>query len=410
LKAIDKTNIYSRVALLSTCAASVVIVIFTRVQVGLTLMLAIFGILALYKKWQSLLITILSVVVQLTISLDYLREMNWLSDVFSDVFKFGSLYITGDKSTLPKPIWTILITLALVLLIQAPNFVYTSILLRYVSPFLAISSLVLGVFVLLDRGLNPVQLLSVGFRRIWISLLIASLISMLIDEVVKFNRIRRLPSFQNLLLWVTAAVAAVQIWPLFDQMHAWWSATPAVIVVLQVLKKLQVEKLFDFQLKLTKSVTVFALISIYLVTFVSSISHPRLPLTVKGYSGILISNKDGVEISQVNDFLIRNIEKKSSVLNICTNGNPFFSSENQIKSASRAFVFWTPMVSISSIVEDILNAKPDNIVTCSFVTNPIFYPEYRENQLRILNSFADLYKLKDSFISPNGTKWEVYSK
>jgi hypothetical protein len=410
LKATDNTKIYFRVGLLFACSASVNIVTFTRVQVGLALMFVIFGLLALYKKWRLLWIFTLSLVAQLTIFLIYLQQMNWLNDVFSDVFKFGSLYLTGDKSTLPKPIWTIFITLALLLLIQAPKSIFINISWVYALLVLAISCLVLGVLVLLDRGLNPVQLLSVGFRRIWISLLIASLISMFVDEVLKLYRTRRLPSFPNLLLWFTAAVAALQIWPLFDQMHAWWSATPAVIVVFLVLKKYRAEKLFNFKLGLTTILIVLVLVSTYLVTFASSVSQPRIPLAVEGYSGILISDKDGIEISQVNQFLTRNIERDSSVLNICTNGDPFFSSESQVKSASRAFVFWTPMTLIGSLSEDILEANPDKIVTCSFVTNPIFYPEYREKQNRILNSFTNRYTVQDSLISPNGIKWVVYSR
>jgi hypothetical protein len=146
-----------------------------------------------------------------------------------------------------------------------------------------------------------------------------------------------------------------------------------------------------------------------LTTFLATINHPRTPLRLPGFSGILISKSEGAELVGVQNFLKDKISRSDSILNLCTNANVFFDPKNGPTSASRAFLFWTPMFDSKSLRADLLNAKPSKIVTCSFVTNPTFYADYKVKQSLIL----DEYKIENTdpaiYHSPNGVEWKIYS-
>ena len=415
LNALAQESIPKTLGYVSLSTLSIVLIILTRVQIGIALFVSLISLLIFYKKIRLAFLSISFFTFWIGIAFTFMIRMNWFSDFLSDVFKFGSLYVRGDTSTYPKPLATLIVTIVVVVILEFIRFNRFQRLLQFrflkYAYSLLFLFLVLAVFVLHNRSLSPIQILSVGFRRFWISLLIAILVYYLIEFLRKWFTEREIPPIELSVLFVFSVVAEVQVLPLFDQMHSWWASTPSVILFALIFSRGANFQSIEFKyIRIFLRVGLLGLLIIYSLTFLSSISHERVPLPVRGYSGILLSKLDSKEISTVNTFLRKEIPRHNSVLNLCTNGNPFFESNMKVTSASRAFVFWPPMMQISELRDSLIHAKPDNIVTCSFVTNPIFYQDYKVHQTQILNEHISQFKEAAFLKSPNGVEWVVYSR
>lgn len=399
---------------LSIAGSLVMITILTRVQIGLALLFTVFMLLGAYRRWISLLYFLVGFLTSLLITFAVLAQLGWVRSLVNDVIGFGSTYVLGDRATFPKPIWTFFLTVVFVIsYLGFQRFLVPSAQVFNPASIVSVALLVLfgGYFILVERQLNPIQTLTVLFRRIWISGLLAAAILGLLLLAYKMLKDRKLPDFKISLLVATSLVAQLQIWPLFDQMHAWWSATPCVILAAVLLKSLNPLATLSEHSKTINEYALLGIVSVIaFVTFISTMSHTRVPLQINGFSGILISEVEGTELVDVNEYLQSQIDPKDRVLNLCTNANVFFDPAMIPKSSSRSFVFWTPMFDLAHLRKDILDSSPTKVIACSFVTNPMFYPKYREKQVEILKNFNLLDQVPNSFTSPNGVIWDVYSR
>lgn len=392
----------------------VLVTALTRVQIGLALGFSILLILATYRRRLELFHFCLGLSGTSVIACFVFLKLGWLDALITDMLVFGSTYAFGDRATYPKPIWTALLTLLFIGLyyFSKKYSAYRSTTRNNSLLGVALaSSLIFCLFVLGKRDLSPVHLLTVLFRRFWISGLLAAIVIGCIVLITSLLQSRELPEFNFASLVMLSAVAELQVWPLFDQMHAWWGATPGVILGAVILKS---TTFFRQATSLRKYVFEFILLSVCIViatiTFVSSVNHVRVNLPISGFSGILVAKPEEVELTAVDNFLASAVSTDDVVLNLCTNANIFFRPINVPKSAARSFIFWTPMFDLAQLRRDILESDPTKVITCSFVTNPIFYPEYRAKQIEVLESFDLLGRVPKSFISPNGVIWDVYSR
>jgi hypothetical protein len=391
-----------------------VLVILTRVQIGIALVVLIFILLALYRKWRELRGVASGFLIFGLTTTGYLIKMGWFHDFVTDVFGFGSGYVFGNRDTFPRPTWTITLTFLFILFFALSQKLSPQDIAKWVHfalLFAVIVSLPLANYVLAKRGLSLVQVLTVASRRVWISIILATAIYSVGVFLYRWMSLRKLPDFNFALLVLVSLVAELQVWPLFDQMHAWWSATPCVILTILFIRSHGfVSKMKLSQIKQVEAVALGAVVVISLITFFASVSHSRIPLRLPGFSGILISKSEAAELVGVQKFLDSKISEQDLVLNLCTNANVFFNPKNGPTSASRAFLFWTPMFDSESLRADLFNAKPTKIVTCSQVTNPIFYPSYLEKQNQILDSYRNRMTNPSIYDSPNGVEWKVYSR
>jgi len=411
----DESNSSIKSYVMSLASGSLVLLAaLTRVQIGLAMLLTILVLLIGYRSWKALAFFSVGFLASSIFAFVFLAQLGWVRDLTYDVIGFGSTYAFGDRATFPRPIWTFFLTFAFILLflglqrfdLPSTRFIYVS------SVASATLFIVFGAYlILIGRQLNMIQTLTVLFRRIWISGLLAAAILGVLILSQKISRDRKLPEFKMSVLVALSFVAQLQIWPLFDQMHSWWGATPCVILAAVLLRSLKPLRTLAGRSKVAHEYALLSIVSlIAFTTFLSTISHNRVPLPINGFSGILISEQEGAELAEVNEYLQSQMNPNDEVLNLCTNANIFFDPEITPKSAARSFVFWTPMFDLSKLRNDILDSNPTKVVTCSFVTNPIFYPEYRAKQVEILEHF-DLLTLKPStFKSPKGVIWEVYSR
>jgi hypothetical protein len=403
-----------RATLLDSSAGFIVfIILLTRFQIGLAIFLGCTVLFLLYGLVKRLFSFLCGFIVALFLFLVYSIKVQVLSNTLDDVIGFGATYVFGDKSTYPKPFWTLILMFMFILVYIALHY----------SPILRLSkwsltlaticfalSLVSAFIVLSARDLTLIQMLTVASRRVWIAILLATAISSAVALLFHLAKRRKLPEFKLALLVGFGFVSEVQVFPLFDQMHAWWGATPIIILTLAyAITHKQLRNLDNFGRRRIEMIVLSIVLVISSVTFYSTLNHDRVALPVKGFSGILIDSNEGKEIVSTNSFLESQISTKDQVLNLCTNANVFFNSVNRPTSASRAFVFWPSMFGLESLKRDILSSQPTKIVTCSLVTNPIFYEEYQSLQYQILESFSEGLSEPITFISPNAVTWKVYS-
>lgn len=392
----------------------VVITTLTRVQIGIALGISVLFILLIYSRRLELLHFASALFAFSVLASLLFLKLGWFEALVTDVLGFGSTYAFGDRATYPKPIWTALLTLLFMGIFLMSKRISISRLSNRNYLLLGIALiflLIIGIFILAERDLNPIQVLTVLFRRIWISALLAATITGVISLAKTVLKFRRLPDINFVLLVATSAVAELQVWPLFDQMHAWWSSTPCVILAALLVKSNPLLiKMIESRKLFIELAVLTACVLIATVTFSATVSHKRVNLPITGFSGVLISQSEGLELTAVNNFLSTAIKKDDVVLNLCTNANIFFKPLDTPKSAARSFIFWNPMFDLLPLRNDILASNPTKIVTCSFVTNPIFYPEYRANQLKVLENFNLLNYKPKVFTSPNGITWNIYSR
>ena len=404
----------SRAIVLDAAAGFIVFVILlTRFQIGLAIFIGCIVLLLLYRLTRKFLSFLGGFTLALVLFLIYSIKVQILSNIIDDVIGFGSTYILGDKSTYPKPIWTFVLTLTFICIYVSLH--YSPILrpTRLTLTLLAVCLFLFLVFtfsILSARDLSPVQILTVASRRVWIAGLLATAISSAFILLIHLVRQRELPAFKLSLLIGFGFVAELQVYPLFDQMHAWWGATPIIILtLLYVLTHKQILCLSKLGRKIIEALVLSIVLATSSITFYSTLNHDRVPLQIKGFSGILIDWEESREITSTNSFLEKQIATKDQVLNLCTNANVFFDSVSRPSSASRAFVFWTPMFRLDSLRDDILSSRPTKIVTCSLVTNPVFFKEYQSLQFKILEFFSNDLSEPVTFVSPKNVIWKVYS-
>jgi hypothetical protein len=394
--------------------AAVFLVVLTRVQIGVVLTLGCFLLFLAYSRIRDLVAFLVGYILLATISFSYFIKVGIFSNIFDDVIRFGSTYAFGDRTTYPKPIWTFV----LCALFIAAYFVFLGTpvikpnrIVKSAFFALAVSLVVLASFYLSKRNLSFVQILTVGFRRVWISVLLATFFIAIFTFIFNYIKDKKLPEYKYSLLIGFSLVAELQIWPLFDQMHAWWGATPIVVLAVFYFTTHKQIVLQDFASKARlEYVAIFGIVLISLTTFTSSLSHSRVPLNLSGFSGVLIDSNEGKELEGTNSFLNNQISKSDRVLNLCTNANVFFESIGRPSSASRIFVFWSPLFDIEANRRDILSSMPTKVVTCSLVTNPLFYPEYLSLQDNILDNFGGSLGRPAVYISHNKVIWKVYSR
>lgn len=411
----DSTPKSNNAMILNAFAGSCVsLIILTRVQIGFAIFLGCLTLFLLYKRIRQLAFFSLGFCISISLFLLYLIRRGIFLDTLNDVIGFGSTYVLGDKSTFPKPIWTTVLTISFILIYFIFRFIPSFNLSKLMASGVAVilATLFVGaILVLSSRNLSFVQLLTVATRRIWIAILLATALTAAVALLVSLVRRTVLLDFKLALLIGFGFVAELQVFPLFDQMHAWWASTPIIILTLIcVISHSKVKTLSRFGKNSIEIAALLSVVLVSLITFYSTLSHVRVPLQINGFSGILINATEGKEIAGTNRFLISHISKNDKVLNLCTNANVFFDSVNRPHSASRVFIFWSPMFEVDSLKNSILFSEPSKIVTCSSVTNPSFYQQYMKLQNQILSTFEGRISKPIQYISENEVTWKVYSR
>jgi len=397
------------------------IVVLTRAQVGIVLLLSLFFFIFLSKGLLGTFWGALGFLFSSTLFLLYLNSNGWLGQSLYDEFVFGSVYLKHPEvSHLPTPIFTSIGTIfVLILLSVGPR---TILRLRQVLGIKVLIS-ILGLFFLLittglllvlrERTLNPLSSFTVFSRRLWMSIFLGAIVYEAIKQVriifleKKESRKNIVQRKRNALLAISIA-GQIQLWPFFDQQHFWWGAVPGVVIVTMVY----IEKINFLNFPLLKNqrfqsvVLTFCVIA-SAIQWVPQVTAARSSYPLSFTSGIRINPDASTTDVAVQSFLKRNLLPDTRILNLCQNPDPFYT-KNYLISASRIFVYWPQMQFADKYMESFRESKPEAIVTCSLNEfNPDIQKQAEVDQMILLAQVAPKKELIEKVIL-GGKTWQIW--
>ena len=401
----------------------VTIVIFSRVQVGFAFLIIGIG-LCLFAGKRILTSFLLGFFFGTFILFLFLLKNGFLLDSLRDEFVFGASYLSGDRSSYPKPLITFLgVAIFLVLLFLDKNFanIYSKCLavirFKKVVFFCLTTLLFLIAFAKLLQIYSFLELTTIASRRIWISYFLAIIIYSTVRSITQTysafkqnHSIRSGLNARNLLV-VLSIAAQSQIFPLFDQMHFWWGSIPAVILVCIVTREKLIESGILTNLVPRKLFIVAVLplcILLGLSPWLNQISQTRTSFNINIAKKLYTEPELARQEEDLQKFFSTFISQGDRVLNLCENANVFFVNKS-FKPASRIFVLWSNIASDDSMVQELIKSRPTKVVTCSMNRILNLQKKLEITQEKIVNQ-----AVKDPYISAQFTQgpnlaWTIYA-
>jgi hypothetical protein len=343
----------------------------------------------------------------------------WLNDALSDQYVFGSIYLRGDTSSYPFPIFSIIgTTVFLVLIAIGPILSKTLSKKNTFIAFVVISFCAVALIYLLLKDSRDLSIINAGvviMRRFWISYFLAIIIFSIFEQTKKTyvnfkeNRIFDENLILRNCLVIISFISELQIFPLFDQMHFWWGSIPAVILVILVSR----ERFFEITIitklngKLTNYFVVFfTILSLIPLTNHYSISYNKMPTSISKY--IYVPQKQSLDEVKLQQFFNSNLVENSTILNLCADANVFFNNNNDYKSSSRIYIFWLSMSEVNTMYDSLTYSKPDFVVTCSLNRIPGLQKQGETMQREILLKSKGNPILVASYAASPEMIWRIY--
>ena len=348
----------------------------------------------------------------------YLSHLNWLQDSLFDLFTYGSTYLSGDKSTYPLPVFTIIGTITfIVFMLFGPKFLRHIFELNFSNKIiiitLIITLIIIAFFLMMShREISILNTAIYSIRRFWITLSLACLTLATIAVLfnTKFQLLKNIISsaplkYETLTLFAISMQS--QIFPLFDQMHFWWGSPLVFILVLVVV----LERFGMVYSKISRSfpvktVTLSILIMSVVTPFSVMVNKEKVSFPPELVKYLYVDKPYFEYQNDLQSFFNKNIKSGSRVLNLCEDTDIFFQDKNFIP-ASRFFVDWgKPMSSLTAIENSFINSKPDVIVTCQLLHRPTI----RNLEENLQKSLVDkIYASDREPIHFKGDKeWTIY--
>jgi len=390
----------------------------TRFQVGVLIVASVFYIIISAQLSKMIVYLLGGLLTSSICLLLFLKNLNWLQDSLFDLFTYGSTYLSGDKSTYPIPVYTVVGTIIFIALILiGPKVLSTLILVRFPTKvFLA--SLCLALITLVFTSLmasRKISILNTGIysiRRFWITfslacLIIATIFILFSRKFHLLNNVIYSSPLKYKALTLFAISMQSQIFPLFDQMHFWWGSplvfTLVIIIILDRFGSAysKLSSLFP-----VRSILFFILILTVLIPFSAMVNKEKFSFPPEVAKYLYVDKPYSIYQNKLQNFFNTNIKSGSRVLNLCEDTDIFFQDKKFI-SASRFFVYWgKPMSSLTLIENSFVTSKPDVIVTCQLLHRPTI--RYIEENLQ--KSLVDkIYTSDRDPIQFDGDKkWTVY--
>jgi hypothetical protein len=353
-------------------------ILFSRAQIGILLFISFIFIFYLKRSLLAVSFFLIGFFSFTLILFAFLEYFGWLSDAINDEFIFGSLYLRGDTSTYPTPIFTIVGTTSFLMILyfgkKVLSFIIERNLLKQLIVLLSVllSFIVTACYILLNsRGIDSIAIVSTVSRRVWISYYLAVIIYSVFEQLIKVfanykNSKSKNRTFSNRnALVLFSVVGELQIYPLFDQMHFWWGSVPAVILIVIVTKENFIDPISSLNVN-NKLANVFLILTtlLCLIQISGQLAKPysRYPQEIVKYLWASPSVSEKQE--QLQRFFNTNIPKSSSVLNLCANSDVFFSDAD-VRSSSRIFVLWPNITEVANMKQSMISSTPDIVLTCS---------------------------------------------
>lgn len=396
-------------------------IFFSRAQIGFILFVAVIFMLTMKRCYPAVTLVILGFLFFSSLIMVFLNNFGWLGDAVNDEFVFGSLYLRGDTSTYPSPIFTSIGIFAFLSLLNfgqrilklffekfPPRQLLGVLLLAFIIFFFA------SILFLNARDMNLMSILTTISRRLWISYYLSVILFAVFGQfrrtylAYKHNLLHENRLYIRNALVLLSLVGELQIYPLFDQMHFWWGSIPAVILVVAVTKETFFDDLIPTVIKnrMTGLFLVLATL-LSLLSITAQLSKPlaRFPQTISKF--LWVAPNISAEQERLQEFLNGNLKKDASILNLCANSDVFFSNRS-FSSASRIFVLWPNITEVTSMKKSMVASKPDFVVTCSLSRIPELQKSSEAMQRKIL--FSSLMNPQEfaSYETSPGMTWRLW--
>jgi hypothetical protein len=414
-ESLSKTNLAIKSVVIGMLLSAV---LFSRVQIGLSLLVSIIFFMGFNRKFKSMYLIIIGFSALTLIILFFLMWRGWLNDALSDQYVFGSIYLRGDTSSYPFPIFTMIGTIVfLVLIAIGPILSKTLSKKNTFIPFAVISFCAVALIYLLFKDSRNLSMINTGvviLRRFWISYFLAIIIFSIFEQAKKsYVNFKENKIFdENLILRnclvMISFISELQIFPLYDQMHFWWGSVPAVILVILISKERFFENNLVRQLngKITNYLIIFfTILTIIPLTVHYNISYNKMPTNISKY--IYVPQKQSLDEVKLQQFFNSNLVENSRILNLCSDANVFFNNGNY-KSSSRIYVVWLSMSEVNTMYDSLSYSKPDFVVTCSLNRIPSLEKQGEAMQRKILLNSIENPILVASYAASPETIWRIY--
>ena len=352
-----------------------VMLTLTRVQVGLASLFVSLVILWLYAKIQIRWLVSGAVTFAAIFSI-FLASYGWLQQALTDEFLFGLAYIKSDNADKPHPFITLLLAGAIFLFfaITEPRY----------RPFWFEKYWNLLTVILLFIGGAVATFLSINYfahitkenlssetivHRFWVSFLLAGIVYSLARAISVFFILRkkqfemsRIQKF-TFALALLAFASEIEIYPLFDPMHAWWSEFPGILsIALLFSARFRVNTISGLG-KYLNAGFLISLVALTAIPFFQGLNAKFTELSPRDINGIYMPISAHTEYNNLRNFFAKNINRGDLVLNLCPDSNLFFLNE-YAKPASRVFLYWDPMLKVTSLRNSLEASRPKEVVVC----------------------------------------------
>jgi hypothetical protein len=394
-------------------------ILFTRIQIGVLTAIAVGVVLFLSSRFSNVIWVFLGFFVSASSTIVILAKLGWWNSALYDEFVFGLTYLSADKSTFPKPIFTFLgILLTVLFLFLAPRFRKLKLIENQNRKLLILLLVAIFFTVILtvkNRNLDFLQSQVLVTRITWIVIALGSLVFFVLSigfEALRNPRNTNFPkpwNRENIVLTFFAIALQSQAYPLFDQMHFWWGSPITFLILTMVFQKL----LKDLQISeknrkiLSLLLTILLVITI-LYPWLSQISKDKFEYPNEIGLDIFSSNSAVREQDNLQHFFSSYIPSGSTVLNLCDDTNVFFAADRYLPS-SRFFVFWAEQMSHADrIFEDMKNSNPDFIVSCDLTHVPALRATQEVTRDILISSFGERSKLKATYVGMENKHWFIF--
>ena len=397
-----------------------ILLLGTRVQVALILILFILAILFLRKIKKLILFYILGLTSGLALISIYLIHFGSFRQAIFDEFYYGSLYlkqgsVDGYSS---KPIYTTAGIITFCIIFSSWKFIISKL---RVNEYPKLKSFLAFVLFLLTygacfmivypRNTNLLFAPTIISRRFWSALIISSILFISVSQLKRILKVilthknLTYTEWKMLILLGVSLAGITQAWPLFDASHTWWGAMPGIIFVALVLRNQIIANHWKSQSLSRLVASIAALLLLFTATldigyFTSSdnrrISHEILA-NIRADS-LTVKNEESVQ-----RIFTSAIPKDSVVLNLCPNSDVYINKLN-IQLASRIFVFWPNFSSIQDYMQEIYRSKPEYIVYCSSPAPA----QMEAPQKEIVARFTNLNNLVADDTDDYGQRWRIW--
>lgn len=384
----------------------------TRLQIGILLVLFIFLFLWFSSKRSEAWILICSVMISILAWSAFLIKNDWLNDSLDDSLKLASTFLSGDRIHYPFPGMTLLlsfvIAVGVILLLEykLENLKKIGILGSLIGTPLIIYGLH-KLYLVQNQNNDLANYIALLQRKLMAGMLFGSLLAyafLLLRALFESKIQNIIKSREMALLFGFSAIAAFQSWPFFDQMHIWWASVPGIILVLIILDKVRIKVNLKFNhISVLSMITLFFLF----IPLTAQLLDDRKELRSRGLSNVYGLSKYEDKNIQLKEFFTSHIPNGSSVLNLCPNPDVFFV-DSHYSQANRFPVYWSTFSRIKSVQAQFEYLNPKFIVTCKneyYNQNQTY--KYLTLQKKIIEKQNTKYRLKSILVIGN-FHWNIF--